>query len=140
MRERFEYIAIKIVLWCVSWMPKSFIYLMTNSLAMLFYYMLLKRRVLVQKNLSIAFPNLPQETIGTYTKEVYINLSESVAEILLMHVDRFDIDGAIVNLDEALEKQRGLDRKMGLSLWQHTSLIGSWGLTFWVCTDFLHLL
>ena len=113
MRERFEYIAIKIVLWCASWMPKSFIYLMTKSLAMLFYYLLPKRRVLVQKNLSNAFPNLPQETIDRYTKEVYTNISESVAEILLMYVDRFDIDGAIVNLDEALEKLKGCKSQNG---------------------------
>lgn len=68
------------------------------------YYAISKRRVLTQNNIKKAFPNLTEQEVHRYAKETYMNLSQTVAEILLMFVDRFDIDSAIVNLDEALEQ------------------------------------
>jgi KDO2-lipid IV(A) lauroyltransferase len=60
----------------------------------------------------MAFPNLNSKSD---TKEVYINLSQSVAEILLMFVDRFDIDNAIINHDEATAKLSQLaNKKQGI--------------------------
>jgi KDO2-lipid IV(A) lauroyltransferase len=70
------------------------------------------RRVLVSTNLAKAFPKL---NTTTNIKEVYTNLSQSIAEILLMFVDRFDIDKAILNYDESVAKLEELaDTKRGI--------------------------
>ncbi len=105
MIEKIEYYAVKILLWFASWLPKFAIYGIIKALTILFYHVLPSRRTLVATNLKKAFP-----TLGSRydIKEVYTNLSQSVAEILLMFVDRFDIDKAIVNYEESVSKLKEL--------------------------------
>ena len=104
MRENIEYFTVKFLLWCASWMPKSLIYGIVKAIAIVLYYILPKRRKLVYKNLRNVFPLLSKNELDRFAKKVYDNLSQSVAEILLMFVDRFDIDDAIINFNEAKEK------------------------------------
>ena len=104
MREKLEYFAVKFLLWCASWMLKSCVYGIIKSIAIILYYILPQRRFLVHTNLQNSFPKLTKDKINKYTKEVYDSLSQSVAEILLMFVDRFDIDEAIINLQESVDK------------------------------------
>lgn len=113
MKEKLEYLTIKFFLWAASWMPKSVIYFLTKVLSIFFYFIMQKRRLLTQNNLKKAFPSLTEKEIHKYSKEIYLNISETVAEILLMFVDRFDIDDAIINLDEAIDKLSKCKSKNG---------------------------
>jgi Kdo2-lipid IVA lauroyltransferase/acyltransferase len=127
MREKIEYFAVKFLLWCASWMPKNWIYSITKAIAVILYYILPKRRLLVYKNLQNVFPLFGQNELSRYAKKVYDNLSQSVAEILLMFVDRFDIDKAIINLDETIEKINEINnKKRGVILF--TAHFSNWEL------------
>ncbi len=62
-----------------------------------------KRRETAVLNLKQIY-NLDDKKAYAFTKQVYKELSQTVAEILLMVVDRFDIDDAVINSDE-IKKQ-----------------------------------
>lgn len=127
MRENIEYFAVKFLLWCASWMPKSWIYGIVKAIAIVLYYILPKRRRLVYNNLKNVFPQLSKNELDRFAKKVYDNLSQSVAEILLMFVDRFDIDSAIINFDEAIEKINEISsQKRGVILF--TAHFSNWEL------------
>ncbi len=127
MRENIEYFAVKFLLWCASWMPKSWIYGIVKAIAIVLYYILPKRRRLVYNNLKNVFPQLSKNELDRFAKKVYDNLSQSVAEILLMFVDRFDIDSAIINFDEAIEKINEISsHKRGVILF--TAHFSNWEL------------
>ncbi len=127
MREKIEYFAVKFLLWCASWMPKRCIYGITKAIAIILYYILPQRRFLVHANLKNSFPKLAQEEISKYAKGVYDNLSQSVAEILLMFVDRFDLDEAIINLHESIDKINEIkDQNKGVILF--TAHFSNWEL------------
>ncbi len=102
MREKIEYALVKLFLGLAKIAPKWFIYRFFKILALLIYKVDRKRRLLTIENLSLAYPQKSQEEIETLAKRVYLELSQTVAEILLMFVDRFDIDDAIVNKEEVL--------------------------------------
>jgi KDO2-lipid IV(A) lauroyltransferase len=84
-------------------LPKSFIYFKLKIIFLLGFYFLNSRRELTIKNLQKIYSFERKEAFEN-AKKVYLELSQTVAEILLMFVDRFDIDSAIVNLQEAKEK------------------------------------
>jgi KDO2-lipid IV(A) lauroyltransferase len=104
MREKVEYILVKLFLWLAKIAPGSFIYSVIKGLTLLVYRLDRKRRNLTIQNLTMAFPEKSEEEINELSKEVYLSLSKTIAEILLMFVDRFDIDKAIKNLEQAKEK------------------------------------
>ena len=104
MREKIEYQAVKLLLWFAKVLPKSFVYGLMYWLTLLVYHTDTKRRLLTLNNLALAFPEKEEKEIERVSKEVYSELSKTIAEILLMFADRFDIDEAVVNKDEAIEK------------------------------------
>lgn len=127
MIEKLEYFIVKFLLWCATWMPKSWIYGTIKAIAVVFYYILPKRRKLVYSNLKNVFPQLSKNELDRFAKKVYDNLSQSVAEILLMFVNRFDIDKAIINLDESIEKISEINaQKRGVILF--TAHFSNWEL------------
>ena len=106
MREKIEYQAVKLLLWFAKILPKSSIYALMYWLTLLVYHADTKRRLLTLNNLALAFPEKEKKEIEKLSKEVYSELSKTIAEILLMFADRFDIDEAVVNKDEVTEKLR----------------------------------
>ncbi|MCF6245627.1 MAG: lysophospholipid acyltransferase family protein [Sulfurovum sp.] len=108
MREKIEYAFIKLFLYFSKILPKSLMYSFIKNLTMLVYHLDKKRSRLTKDNLSKAYPEKSREEIKTLSKEVYVELSKTICEILLMAVDRFDIDDAIVNLEESKEKLNDL--------------------------------
>ena len=104
MREKIEYSLVKLFLWVAKIAPKSFIYMIIKGLSLLVYHLDKKRRELTVTNLSMAFPEKNFEEIKQLSKEVYIELSKTISEILFMSVGKFDIDNAIINKDEIKEK------------------------------------
>jgi KDO2-lipid IV(A) lauroyltransferase len=104
MREKIEYGLVKLFLWLAKIAPKSFIYTMMKGLTLFVYHLDKKRRKLTITNLTMAFPEKTFEEITALSKEVYVELSITIAEILLMFTGQFDIEKAIKNHDEAKNK------------------------------------
>jgi len=104
MREKIEYGLVKLFLWLAKIAPKSFIYAMMKGLTLFVYHLDKKRRNLTITNLTMAFPEKTSEEITALSKEVYVELSITIAEILLMFTGQFDIEKAIKNHDEAKNK------------------------------------
>ena len=104
MREKIEYAFVKLFLCLAKIAPKSFIYVMMKGLTLLVYHTDKKRRNLTIKNLTMAFPEKTPEEIAVLSKEVYIELSKTISEILFMFTGQFDIDEVIKNRDEVKKK------------------------------------
>ncbi|RLA58770.1 MAG: hypothetical protein DRQ78_11490 [Epsilonproteobacteria bacterium] len=104
MREVLEYRLVKLFLWLSKIAPKSFIYASMKMFSLMAYYLIGRRRKITIQNLSMAFPLKSKEEIKLLSKQVYVELSKTISEILLMYVDRFDIDAAIKNAEEAKQK------------------------------------
>jgi len=108
VKEKIEYALVKMFLWLAKVAPRTFIYAFFRALAHLFYKIDKKRRAITLTNLSYAFPQKSEDEIAVLAQKVYEELSKTVAEILLLFVDRFDVDSHIVNKDEAVEKLQKL--------------------------------
>ena len=108
MREKIEYVFVKLFLWLASIAPRSLIYSMMKALTLLVYHLDKKRRHLTITNLTMAFPEKTSEEIVLLSKDVYIELSKTITEILLMFIGKFDIDHAIKNSEESKEKLQKL--------------------------------
>jgi KDO2-lipid IV(A) lauroyltransferase len=85
-------------------LPRRSLYSLVKALTLLVYRLDSKRRMLTVRNLAMAFPQKTQEEIESLSKEVYVELSKTITEILLMFTGRFDIDAAVINQEEAQKK------------------------------------
>ncbi len=101
--QQIQYQFVRLFLLIAKILPKSLIYLKVKTIFLIGFYCLKSRRELTVKNLKKIY-SLTDDEAYMRAKTVYLQLSQSVAEILFMFVDRFDIDSAIVNLQEAKEK------------------------------------
>ena len=128
MREKIEYSLVKLFLWLAKIAPKSFIYMMMKSLTLLVYHLDRKRRNLTINNLSMAFPDKTSEEIKLLSKQVYIELSKTIAEILLLFTGKFDIEKAIKNRDEAKEKLQKLAQNSPHGIIFMTAHFSNWEL------------
>lgn len=128
MREKIEYAFVKLFLWLASIAPQSFVYSMMKALTLLVYHLDKKRRHLTIANLTMAFPEKTSEEIATLSKEVYIELSKTITEVLLMFVGKFDIDKAIKNRDEAKEKLQELAQNSPDGIVFMTAHFSNWEL------------
>ena len=99
-----EYAAVKALLVLAKVLPVSWIYGITDMLARGIYRLDRKRRALTLLNIARAFPQADEAKRQVLAKETYRQLGQTVAEILLMFVDRFDIDEAVMNKAEVLKR------------------------------------
>ncbi len=128
MREKVEYSLVKLLLWLAKIMPKSFTYIMMKGLTLLVYRLDHKRRNLTVKNLTMAFPKKTSEEIAVLSKEVYSQLSITIAEILLMFAGQFDIDKAIKNAEEAKKKLQDIVQNSPHGVIVMTAHFSNWEL------------
>lgn len=128
MREKIEYAFVKLFLWFAKVLPKSFMYSFIKSLTLLGYYIDKRRRLLTIDNLSMAYPKKSKQEIQTLSKEVYIELSKTISEILFMLVNRFDIDKAVVNLNESIEKLNTIVKQSPNGIVVLTAHFSNWEL------------
>jgi len=128
MKEKIEYALVKLFLWLAKVSPKSFIYASIKSLTLLVYHLDKKRQILTIKNLSNAYPEKSNEEITQLSKEVYTELSKTISEILLMFVNRFDIDDAVRNKEEAIEKLKELSESSPQGIIVMTAHFSNWEL------------
>ncbi len=101
--QQIQYQFVRFFLLIAKILPKSLIYLKVKVIFIIGFYCLRSRRELTIKNLQKIY-SLTDDEAYMRAKKVYLELSETVAEILLMFVGRFDIDSAIVNKEKAQEK------------------------------------
>ena len=99
-----EYGTVRLMTTIAAMAPRSWIYGLMQGVALLFYRFSKKRRLITIDNLRHAFPSLAEDEIEKRSKDVYIELSVTVADILLMLTGRLDTDSIVENYDEALEK------------------------------------
>ncbi len=128
MREKIEYLLVKLFLGIAKIAPKSFVYAFFKMLALLLYHIDSKRRALTITNLTHAFGDRSPDEIKTLSKEVYVELSKTVAEILLMFAGRFDIDDAVVNKEEALKQIEELTQNSPNGIIAMTAHFSNWEL------------
>ena len=128
MRERIEYILVKMLLGIAKIAPRSFMYAFFKTIALLLYKLDRKRREITIQNLSSAYPQKSREDVKKLSRQVYIELSETVTEILLMFVDRFDIDSAIVNKDDVIAKIHYLNQNSSNGIIAMTAHFSNWEL------------
>ncbi len=128
MREQIEYLLVKLFLGIAKIAPKSFVYAFFKMLALLLYHIDSKRRALTITNLTHAFGDRSPDEIKTLSKEVYIELSKTVAEILLMFAGRFNIDEAVVNKEETLKQIEELTQNSPNGIIAMTAHFSNWEL------------
>ncbi len=128
MREKIEYSLVKLFLGLAKIAPKSFIYAIIKGLTLLVYHLDKKRRNLTITNLTMAFPEKSSEEIMSLSKEVYIELSKTISEILLMFIGKFDIEKAIKNKDKAKEKLQNLAQNSPHGIIFMTAHFSNWEL------------
>ncbi len=94
-----------------SILPKSFIYAVMKMLTLAFYHVSSRRQKITIDNLTQAFPSKSKDEIEKLSKDVFVELSKTISEVLFMVSKKFDIDEVIVNKNEALEKLKTLKDK-----------------------------
>jgi KDO2-lipid IV(A) lauroyltransferase len=128
MREKIEYSLVKFFLWLAKIAPKSFIYTTMKGLTLLVYYVDKSRRNITITNLTMAFPEKTPEEIVLLSKQVYIELSITISEILLMFTEQFNIDEAIKNHDEAQNKLQDIAQNSPNGVIIMTAHFSNWEL------------
>lgn len=83
MNKLFYYL-FKPLMWLVSLMPFWFLYLFSDFLFLIIYYVIGYRKDVVQKNLSIAFPNKSPEEKENIAREFYSYFCDLVVETIKM--------------------------------------------------------
>ena len=99
-----------------------------KAVTLIFYHMSKRRREITKENLKNAFPDKSQSDIELLSKEVYISLSETISEILFMLADTFDIDEAVINKEEALDRLKALQEEGTVGRIVMTAHFSNWEL------------
>jgi len=129
MKEKIEFIIVKFFLLLAKVLPKYILYKLFHYLTLLVYHLDKKRRELTKSNLKMSYPDLSPKEVDRLSKDVYVELSKTITEIVLMFVDRFDIDEAIINRDEAISKiGELLEQKGDRGLIAMTAHFSNWEL------------
>ncbi len=128
MREKIEYALVKLLLGMAKVLPKALIYGIMKTLTLLVYRLDTKRRMLTIRNLAMAFPEKTEQEIEALSQEVYVELSKTISEILLMFVGRFDIDKAVINKDEAAKRLAGIAQQSPNGVIVVTAHFSNWEL------------
>jgi KDO2-lipid IV(A) lauroyltransferase len=126
--DRIVYYLLKIFISLAGLLPRSWIYASIKAVTLAFYHMSKRRREITKDNLKKAFPGKGQDEIDRLSREVYISLSETISEILFMLADRFDIDDAVINKEEALDKLKMLEEEGTLGRIVMTAHFSNWEL------------
>ena len=104
MREMMEYYFVKFLIFLASIMPKSLVYKIFKFISILLFKIDKKRRKLTIKNLTLSFVEKNELEIENLAKQSYIELSKTVAEIILIINRQLDINSLVTNAEEAVEK------------------------------------
>ena len=104
MKDRLQYITLKIFVWVFSFLPNKTVYKLLKWIGQLFFRYEKRRSTLTKKNLKLAFLQKSDEEIEKLAKKAYENIAITIAEIILMINDKLDYESLMNNKEEALEK------------------------------------
>jgi KDO2-lipid IV(A) lauroyltransferase len=108
-------------------LPAGFIYGVSRGLSALGFYFMKKRTHTAIQNIRSVY-GMDETKARAFAKEVYRQLSETIAEMLLMVVDRFEVDDAIVNLQEAAQQLKALSDRSENGIVFVTAHYSNWEL------------
>jgi len=128
MIEQIEYRLVLLLLWAARLLPANVLYGFFALLSRLMFVILRKRRRQSIANIKRAFGYKSDAQCKSLALESYLGLSETIVEILLMIVGRFDIDSAIINKDEAIAKIQSLSSKEQCGVMELTAHYANWEL------------
>ncbi|WP_041672750.1 lysophospholipid acyltransferase family protein [Sulfurovum sp. NBC37-1] len=128
MGETAAYLSVRGLIAITALLPTSWVYSLMKAVALVFYYLSRSRREITKQNLAAAFPNKSRKEIEILAKEVYVELSKTVSEIFLMLSNRFPIDDAIINKEEALVKLASLKQLYPTGWIMITAHFSNWEL------------
>ncbi|SFZ98400.1 Lipid A biosynthesis lauroyl acyltransferase [hydrothermal vent metagenome] len=128
MRIEIEYLLVKLLLGIAKIIPKKILYIIMQYLVKFFYYLDSSRRNLTKKNLSMAFPEKTNKEIILLSKDVYLSLSKTITEILLMFTNRIDIDDMVINKEEAITQLNEISKKNKNGIIVITAHFSNWEL------------
>ena len=75
------------VVWTLAWLPLSVLYLLSDFVYFLIYYVVKYRRKVVRENLVSSFPDKSLEEIVKIEKDYYLHLSDTFVEtVKLIHI------------------------------------------------------
>lgn len=116
IKDKIEYYFIRFLILFLGLFPKKFIYKFTYFITILFFKLEKRRSTLTIKNLTLAFPQKNKDEIYNLAKESYISLSITIAEIIMMFNNQFNIDQMINDKDKILKtlKKYTKDKKNGV--------------------------
>ncbi|MEA3490811.1 MAG: lysophospholipid acyltransferase family protein [Campylobacterota bacterium] len=106
-----EYYGVKSIIGLAMFLPRRWLYLFMRTISLLFYSLSKRRRNITIDNLAQAFPDMDRSSAERLSREVYIELSKTLSDILLMLAGRLDIDDIVTNREEAIEKLKSLKEK-----------------------------
>jgi KDO2-lipid IV(A) lauroyltransferase len=107
--QRLEYIGVKILLLKVRYLPKSWVYWFFGVVSHLFYRLSKRRRDITISNLQNSFGDMSRERVIGLSKDVYVEISKTITDILFLVSGRVDIDDMVTNRDEAIARLRELE-------------------------------
>jgi len=128
LTDRLVYFVLRAFIYLAGILPVSWIYAFMKTVSLLFYRFGKRRRKITIENLEYAFPELSSNEIKILSKNVYLELSKTIAEIFLMLSNRFDIDNAIINKEKALAKLASLKQRYPTGWIMITAHFSNWEL------------
>ncbi len=125
--QRIQYTIVSFLLLIAKYVPVKFIYWISAVLSRVGFSLIKKRRRTAIDNIQSVY-GLDDRQAYDFAKKVYLELSQTIAEMLLMVVGRFDIDQAIINLDEAKEKLNNITQNAPKGIIVITAHYSNWEL------------
>jgi len=103
--QRIGYIFFLIFIYSISFLPKTILYFISDSLAYILQYLVKYRVDLITRNLAACFPNRSKQDLETIKKQSYQNLADIILESLSFfrfkkkqYVDMYQLENkALIN-------------------------------------------
>ncbi|MDR2635935.1 MAG: lysophospholipid acyltransferase family protein [Campylobacteraceae bacterium] len=114
--QRLEYLTVIFFLKLSKIMPSFFTFGMLKFFAIIFFWILKKRRNLTISNLSKAYPEKSKKEIYALARACFKSVAVTAAEVMLIINEKKKIDDLIINKDEILKSIAGItrDNKKGI--------------------------
>ena len=128
VRESVTYGMLQGIVYLSKVMPKRWVYGMCHLAGSAFYRLLRRRRDITLRNIRLAYPQWSEDEVVRVAKASYREVSNTVAEILLLLHHRIAIDASIVNRHEVLDRLAALQKQYPHGWVLLTAHFGNWEL------------
>jgi len=128
MKQRLHYYFIRMLLLGGKILPKHTVYALTDWIMRQYYRRRLKRVGIMHANIQKAFPAMCEAEIETFGKNVYVEISKTAAEWVLLYHKRIDPLQAVTNAKEALQKLQMIKSRSTRGIIIVTAHYGNWEL------------